>query len=75
MWELCLDAGIGHIDAILYADFHGIEQVGSKRAILTHTWLVSRCMRGLRRVLPGRAIRSLPMTEWLWRLGIEPDEP
>ena len=38
MWELCLDAGIAPTDAILYADFHGIEQVGSKRAILTHTW-------------------------------------
>jgi len=25
MWELCLDAGIAPIDAILYADFHGIE--------------------------------------------------
>ena len=25
MWELCLDTGIGPIDAILYADFHGIE--------------------------------------------------
>ena len=46
MWELCLDTGIGPIDAILYADFHGIEQVGSKRAILIPTWLVSRCMRG-----------------------------